>query len=236
MPASVIQHSTLNIQHSKFFLCYPPAGFPAPINMQREEKSERSRRLVLDAALHLFAHQGFRATSVRDIAERAGVSTGNLYHHFPDKESIFRELLDEYSVLVGSPRFPFTRTLRGPSVFPDNIEQLGYAARDSVRQFREYIALIYVDVIEFEGTHIQKFYSDMGQRFMTVLEERGDLAELRQRLRPNVSPTSALLMTTRIFFNYFQLEILFNVPEPFGKESSEVVKEIADMLRNGICA
>jgi AcrR family transcriptional regulator len=204
--------------------------------MQRGERSERSRRQVLDAALHLFSRQGYRATSVRDIAARADVSTGNLYHHFPDKESIFRELLDEYMAITESPRFPFTRTLRGPGVFPDNLEQLGYAARDSVRQYRDYIALIHVDVIESGGTHIQRFYSEMGERFTRLLEEQGKMEEIRCRLRSTVSPISAVLLTTRIFFNYFSLEILFGVQQPFGKDSTEVVKEIADMLRNGICA
>ncbi|HWW61854.1 MAG TPA: TetR/AcrR family transcriptional regulator, partial [Thermoanaerobaculia bacterium] len=141
--------------------------------MQREEKSERSRRQVLDAALHLFAHQGFRTTTVREIAERSGVSTGNVYHHFPDKESLFRALLDEYWTITDSPRFPFTKVLRGTDTFPDNLEQLGYAARDSVRLFRDYIALIYVDVIEFDGTHIRKFYGDMAQRYAQFLEENG---------------------------------------------------------------
>ena len=61
--------------------------------MQREEKSERSRRLVLDAALKLFSKQGYRGTTVREVADAAGVSIGNLYHHFPDKEAIFRTLL-----------------------------------------------------------------------------------------------------------------------------------------------
>lgn len=204
--------------------------------MQREEKSERSRRAVLDAALQLFSHQGFQATSVRDIADRAGVSTGNLYHHFPDKEAIFHTLIDEYSTLVDSRRFPFTRVFNeSQRTFPDNIEELGFAARDSVRQYRQYMALVYVDVIEFEGTHIRKFYADMADRFTTWFEQHGDLENVKARLRPEVSPTSALLLTSRLFFNYFSLEILFGVAEPFGKQSTEVVKEIADILRNGIC-
>lgn len=204
--------------------------------MQREEKSERSRRAVLDAALHLFSHQGFRATSVRDIAERADVSTGNLYHHFPDKEAIFLELIEEYGRSVDSQRFPFTRVFyEGAATFPDNIEELGFAARDSVRQYRNYLALVYVDVIEFEGTHIRKFYGDMAARFTHWFEEQGMLERAQSRLRPGVSPTSALLLTARLFFNYFSLEILFGVAEPFGKDSVEVVKEIADILRNGIC-
>ena len=202
--------------------------------MQREEKSERSRRLVLDAALNLFSHGGYRATTMREIAESAGVSTGNVYHHFPDKETIFRELLREYTEVTQTHRFPFTRVLQGPDPFPENIEQLGFAARDSVRQFRSYLALVYVDVIEFGGTHIQTFYGDMAAR-LTGFFEPAELEAMQRRLRPDVSPTSALLMTSRLFFNYFSMEILFGVNEPFGKDSSEVVKEMADIIRNGIC-
>lgn len=203
--------------------------------MQREEKSERSRRLVLDAALRLFSRQGFRATSVRDIADGAGVSTGNLYHHFPDKESIFRTLLDEYRAITASELFPLHRVLR-TGTFPDNLEQIGFAARDSVRQFRQYQALFFVDVIEFEGTHIRDFYSDLARRFERFVQEQhiggGDDA----RLRPGVSAASAMQMVTRLFVHYFQLEILFGVAEPFGKDSSQIVREIADMLRKGIAA
>ncbi len=203
--------------------------------MQRQARSEQSRRQVLDVALQLFSRQGYRATSVRDIADAAGVSTGNVYHHFPDKEAIFRSLLDEFWSITVSRRYPFTRALTSGR-FPDNLEQLGFAARDSVREYRPYVALIYVDVIEFDGTHIRKFYSEMGQRYAELLEEEGMLEEIRSHLRSSVSPISALLMATRIFFNYFSLEILFNVPEPFEKESSEVIKEIADVLRNGMLA
>src|SRR5687767_7509629 len=190
--------------------------------MQREEKSERSRRAVLDAALHLFSHQGYRATTVRDIADRARVSTGNLYHHFPDKEALFLALINEYLAVTDTQRFPFMRAMHNTGRFPDNIEELGFAARASVRQFRDYLALIYVDVIEFGGTHIQQFYADMAVRFTRFFEEQGTVDEIRARLRPNVSPTAALLLTARLYFNYFSLEILFGVPEPFGKKSEEM--------------
>jgi AcrR family transcriptional regulator len=199
--------------------------------MPRRPKSEQSRRQVLDAALALFSHQGYRATTMREIADAAGTSIGNVYHHFSDKEAIFRTLLEEFGAITDSKRYPFTRALANGR-FPENLEQLALAARDSVKEFRPYIALIYVDVIEFDGTHIRKFYTDMGKRYASVLE----LDEVRARLRPGVSPVSALLMTARIFFNYFSLEILFNVPEPFGKNSMEVVKEIADILRSGMIA
>jgi len=200
--------------------------------MRRHARSEYSRRQVLDAALRLFSRQGYRATTIREIADKARVSTGNVYHHFEEKEAIFRTLLDEFWSITESKRYPYTRALASGR-FPDNLEQLGAAARDSVREFRSYIALIYVDVVEFEGTHIQKFYGGLGQRY-AALFTGGGLQEIRSRLRPGVSPVSALLMTSRIFFNYFSLEILFNVPQPYGKDSMQIVQEIADILRHGI--
>ena len=203
--------------------------------MQREEKSERSRRQVLDAALHLFSHQGFRATSVREVADRAGVSIGNVYHHFPDKEAIFQALLNELWDGVMSKRFPFRRALsRGH--FPDNLEDLGWAARDSVAEYKPYLALIYVDVIEFEGTHIRRFYSDLAQRFRDIVQEEGLEEAMRLRLRNGITPADALMITWRIFFNYFSMELVFNVPSPLGKDTSDVVCLLSDILRNGFAS
>ena len=203
--------------------------------MQRQARAEQSRRHVLDAALQLFSTRGYRGTNVRDIAEAAGVSTGNVYHHFADKEAIFRALLDEFAAITDSRRYPLTRALT-TGRFPEDLEQLGNAARDSVREFRPYIALIYVDVIEFDGTHIRKFYAEMANRYTKRLRDEGVLEAIRARLRPEVSPVAAMMMSTRFFINYFSLEILFGVSEPFGKSSQEIITQISDILRNGMLA
>ena len=203
--------------------------------MQRQARAEQSRRQILDAALGLFSRQGYRATNVREIADAAGVSTGNVYHHFADKEAIFRELLDEFWAITESRRYPMTRVLTSGR-FPEDLEQLGAATRDTVRDYRAHIALIYVDVIEFDGTHIRKFYAEMANRYATRLQEVGVLDDIRSRLRAGVSPVSAMLLASRIFINYFSLEVLFGVPEPFGKDSQQIIKEIADILRNGMLA
>src|SRR4051812_27059903 len=54
--------------------------------------SERREHLVKLAA-ELFAEKGFQATTVRNIAEEAGILSGSLYHHFDSKESIVDEIL-----------------------------------------------------------------------------------------------------------------------------------------------
>src|SRR3954453_17394685 len=54
----------------------------------------RSRREeLLRIAAELFASKGFRNTTVRDIADAAGILSGSLYHHFDSKESMVDEVL-----------------------------------------------------------------------------------------------------------------------------------------------
>lgn len=202
--------------------------------LPRQRRSEHTRRQVLDAALDLFSHQGYRATTVKEIAEAAKVSAGNVYHHFPDKEAIFRTLLDEYQQIIATPKFPLVRALNSGS-FPDNIEQIARAARDSVLQYRKYMTLHLVDVIEFDGSHIRSFYRHIAERFDELVErQRLENDDIAARLRPGVAPQSALLVVTRLFFNYFQIEILFGVQEPFGRNSAQIVHEIADIFLHGI--
>src|SRR5216110_474360 len=201
--------------------------------MQQEERSERSRGQILDAALKLFAHHGYGATSVSDIADEAGVSKGNVYHHFPDKETIFRALLDQYFHAMSQPDFPFNRALAN-GTFPDNLEDLGRAAREAVVEWREHVALIYVDVVEFDGTHVRKFYEEMANRFDSFLRAHHLENELKSRLADGLSPTSAVMLATRIFFNYFSVEIIFGVRDHFGKQTDQVIAEVSKILRHGM--
>jgi AcrR family transcriptional regulator len=48
---------------------------------------------LLDIAANLFAERGLKATTVRDIADAAGILSGSLYHHFDSKESMVDEIL-----------------------------------------------------------------------------------------------------------------------------------------------
>ncbi len=63
--------------------------------MERSAGAEEKRRLILDAAVRVFAHKGFHTSRVGDIAEEAGVAHGLLYHYFSSKDevldTIFRE-------------------------------------------------------------------------------------------------------------------------------------------------
>jgi AcrR family transcriptional regulator len=201
--------------------------------MIQKERSSRSREHILDAALHLFAHQGYRGTNLRDVARAAELSTGNVYHLFPDKESIFRALLERYFAIVASPEYPFNKAL-AEGAFPDDLEKLGRAARQSVERYRDYVALVYVDVVEFEGSHIRRFYSEMAQRFEGFLATNPLGKDLARRLRPGVSPVHAIMLVTRFFLQYYAVEVVFGVPNHFGQDADAVTRDIADILKRGM--
>lgn len=203
------------------------------MKLTQGEKSERSRGLILESALRLFSEQGYRGTSIREIAEAAGLSTGNLYHHFPDKETLFRTLLDQYWAAIDSADFPFNKAL-AEGAFPNDLEYLARAAEESVRTYRRHVALIYVDVVEFQGNHIRKFYSEMSGRFSSFMNTRFPPGTLKDKLLPELDPTTALMLAGRIFLQYFAVEILFGVPQQFGKESAVTMTEISEILRHGI--
>jgi AcrR family transcriptional regulator len=58
-------------------------------------RSARTRRALLDAARVLFAEKGFAATGREEIAERAGVTRGALYHHFASKTDVAAAVVAE---------------------------------------------------------------------------------------------------------------------------------------------
>ncbi|KAA0016315.1 TetR/AcrR family transcriptional regulator [Antrihabitans cavernicola] len=65
------------------------------VKTRREEYAALTRAAILDAALELFATDGYGPSSIDAIARHARVSKGAFYHHFPDKQAIFDEVLQE---------------------------------------------------------------------------------------------------------------------------------------------
>ena len=59
-----------------------------------QNRAEERHRRILDAALKVFSHKGYRDSSVDDIAGESATSKGGIYFHFPGKQAIFFALLE----------------------------------------------------------------------------------------------------------------------------------------------
>ena len=96
------------------------------------QASESSRRdELLAIAARLFAEKGFRNTTVRDIADAAGILSGSLYHHFDSKESMVDEILSsfqdelfgQYDAILGSDTDPRSKLEQAVLVSFDAIDR-----------------------------------------------------------------------------------------------------------------
>jgi AcrR family transcriptional regulator len=68
---------------------------PARAGGRREATKQANRAAILAAGRAVFAELGYGAATVRDIVRRTPLATGTFYNYFPDKEAVFRALLEE---------------------------------------------------------------------------------------------------------------------------------------------
>jgi AcrR family transcriptional regulator len=134
-------------------------------------KGERTRQAVLDAAYTLFLDQGYSATSMRQIAEKAGIALGGIYNHFAGKDEIFQEL-----VIVKHPYvqiFPILHAAPG-----DTAEEfLANAARiieAEMGRRPDFMKLMFIEIVEFSGKHFAKLIEIILPLAMSILQRFSD--------------------------------------------------------------
>lgn len=71
--------------------------------MSHQPRGDETRARILAAAVECFTRAGYDATGVAEICERAGVSKGAFYHHFPSKQAAFLALMAQWLHGVDAP-------------------------------------------------------------------------------------------------------------------------------------
>jgi AcrR family transcriptional regulator len=64
---------------------------------RRERTKQANRAAILEAARRVFGDLGYGAASVRDIVRGTDLAAGTFYNYFPDKEAVFRALVDDFA-------------------------------------------------------------------------------------------------------------------------------------------
>jgi AcrR family transcriptional regulator len=124
----------------------------------RAQAAADKRRLILDAAVRVFARQGFHQCRVSDIADEAGVAYGLVYHYFSSKEQILDTLfLERWDVLVSVIGEVADREGLHPR---ERLDQIASFIVDSYRHDPELMQVIIVEVTRaansFGRTHLAK--------------------------------------------------------------------------------
>lgn len=138
---------------------------------ESQTKGERTRQTILDTAYKLFLEQGYSATSMRQIAESAGLALGGIYNHFASKDEIFQELVITKHPYVQI--FPLLHAVPG-----DTAEEfLTNAARiieTEMGQRADFMKLMFIELVEFNGRHFAKVVGAILPLAMSILQRFSD--------------------------------------------------------------
>ena len=138
------------------------------------------RRQILDAAIRVFARQGFHSCRVSDIADEAGVAYGLVYHYFKSKDEVLNELFTErWSLLLAA----IEEVDSQPIGAREKLDAVARFIVDSYRYDPDLMKVIIVDVTRaansFGRTHlaeIRRAY-DMIAKIVTDAQAAGTFRE-----------------------------------------------------------
>jgi AcrR family transcriptional regulator len=148
------------------------------------------RRAILDAAIRVFARQGFHSARVSDVAAEAGVAYGLVYHYFDSKDQMLNELFSErWSLLLEAIR-QADADLETPQ------EKLEAAAGFIIESYRHNPELMKVIIVEvtraansFGRTHLPEIREAYDQIAKIVAD-----AQAAGEFRDDVSPDFAAML------------------------------------------
>lgn len=198
-------------------------------------KRERTRQAILDAAYNLIIEQGYAATSMRQIAERAGLALGRaglalggLYNHFPSKGEVFRNIILEKHPLFQI--LPLLNAVEGQTVeeFVRNAARLFI---NELGQHPDVLNLMLIEVVEFKGEHVPLVFEKAVPLLMPLGQR---VAGLQGAVRP-IPPPVLMRAFMGMFFSYYITGVLLGPNMP-PEMQANALDHFVEIFLHGILA
>jgi len=145
-------------------------------------RGERTRYEILQAARQLFLERGFHGTSMRQIAQEAGIALGGIYNHFSSKEDIFTAVFLELHPYRDV--FPLMNAAQGETV-DEFVRDAARRMVGELGQRTDFLNLMFIEMVEFNGRHIPQIFQlifphvlEFSQRFISSRQELRDIPVL----------------------------------------------------------
>lgn len=188
-----------------------------------------NQKSIEEVALRLFIRQGFFGTSIRDIAREAGISVGNIYNYYPNKEALYVSLVKRYTGEMAKTQAKLKPLLGRFDA--DSLRELARAAREIVYRNPDYWRLMYVDVTEFGNRHFAHSFRRLSKNL-----ERLAGGYRNGSLRSNVDSSLAFAAIYLQFFTYFLIEKLFGGKQHLGQPEATAIEQLIRIFREGVGA
>jgi TetR/AcrR family transcriptional regulator, fatty acid metabolism regulator protein len=145
------------------------------------------RRQILDAAIRVFARQGFHACRVSDIAREAGVAYGLVYHYFDSKDQVLNELfVERWSLLLQAIEEVDARPIPPRA----KLDEVAGFIIDSYRHDPELMKVIIVEVTRAANSFGRTHLPEISQAYELIAKIVGD-AQANGDFRTDIDPTFA---------------------------------------------
>lgn len=185
-----------------------------------------TRRKVLAAAETLFSRRGYEPTGMADVAERAGVGVGTLYHHFPDKRALLLALIDDWGdreLAQGRSQHDVERFL-GESPRAAFAEDLRASYERLRREGGFYLVLL--ELAE-RDSDVRQRLNRINQVAIERLRDLFALGQGRGLIRAQIDPLAAAFLVRRSIEAAATEVFVHRMTEPAPER---VLAEITDMI------
>jgi TetR/AcrR family transcriptional regulator len=190
---------------------------------------------ILDAAVHLFSVHGYDGVSMRRIADAAGVSKANIYHHFASKEALYfaimRRSAAELTALLEN-------LAEGKGSFEQRLQVFACAHLEHLFDNEGRVRLVLREAFsgdeEKSRAVVEQMVGGVVYRMIAIFEAGQQAGLLRSDLDPGLC--AHLLMGADLFF--FQAHgLLQQIPEAgFARQPETYSKQMIDVLLHGMLA
>jgi AcrR family transcriptional regulator len=140
-------------------------------------KGELTRASILEGAYQLFLQQGYHGTSMRQIAEEAGIALGGIYNHFSGKEEIFTAVLEAYHPVHEI--VPAIEASEGATI-EEFVRNAAKSMMTALERQPGFLNLIFIEIVEFNSQHLPDL---VGVTFPKVMSIVSPFAESQDRLK-----------------------------------------------------
>jgi len=198
----------------------------------QDQAIEQNQRKIEAAALRLFTRQGFHGTSVREIADAAGISLGNIYNYYQTKEELFGSVVQRYERRMEVLRRKALRPIHA-AFAPRELRRLAKSIREIVYDNPDYWRLMYIDIIEFGSRHFAHTFRSLARNMRERLGERLEAATRRGHWN-DIDPALAFTAIYLQLFTYYLVEKLFGGKQHLGMADDRAIAQLIKMATEGL--
>jgi AcrR family transcriptional regulator len=194
-----------------------------------QSRSSSTRQKILSTSYELFSHQGYEATGVALICEKANISKGAFYHHFPSKKDVFFTLVESWLDQIQT-QFAGIKDNQEP--VPDQLLAMipalssVFTEADQIPFFLEFWLQAMRDP-EIAQRTIKPYYS-----FMSLFEKMFERGVAEGSIDPGSDPHQSMRLVIAFAIGMIMQSMLEPKREDWNKVSQYSLEKVLNGLQN----